>query len=308
MIRSMTAFANTRTDIEFGTINMEIRSVNNRYLDLHLRLAEELRFSEASIRELLGQSLRRGKVELRVNFQRAFNASSNQLNPALLTQLAKQLEMARSVIPDIPAPRLSEVIALNNQEQGLDHAVWLPAIQQSLQAALKDLDAAKLREGQRLAEVMLTVASQMTVLVDEVETHLPELLIEHQKKITTRLTEALTAVSPEGFQQISGEELSARIAQESSLFSLRIDVAEEITRLRSHINELSHLLNTGNTTDKNSRTRQGSLGKRLDFLFQEMNREANTLGSKAGSIEVTRAAIDLKLMIEQLREQAQNIE
>lgn len=308
MIRSMTAFANTRTDIEFGTINMEIRSVNNRYLDLHLRLAEELRFSEASIRELLGQSLRRGKVELRVNFQRAFNASSNQLNPALLTQLAKQLEMARSVIPDIPAPRLSEVIALNNQEQGLDHAVWLPAIQQSLQAALKDLDAAKLREGQRLAEVMLTVASQMTVLVDEVETHLPELLIEHQKKITTRLTEALTAVSPEGFQQISGEELSARIAQESSLFSLRIDVAEEITRLRSHINELSHLLNTGNTADKNSRTRQGSLGKRLDFLFQEMNREANTLGSKAGSIEVTRAAIDLKLMIEQLREQAQNIE
>ena len=308
MIRSMTAFANTRTDIEFGTINMEIRSVNNRYLDLHLRLAEELRFSEASIRELLGQSLRRGKVELRVNFQRAFNASSNQLSPALLAQLATQLETARSVIPDIPAPRLSEVIALNNQEQGLDHAVWLPAIQQSLQAALKDLDAAKLREGQRLAEVMLTVASQMTVLVDEVETHLPELLIEHQKKITTRLTEALTAVSPEGFQQISGEELSARIAQESSLFSLRIDVAEEITRLRSHINELSHLLNTGSTTDKNSRTRQGSLGKRLDFLFQEMNREANTLGSKAGSIEVTRAAIDLKLMIEQLREQAQNIE
>lgn len=308
MIRSMTAFANTRTELEFGAITMEIRSVNNRYLDLHLRLPEELRFSEATIRELLGQSLQRGKVELRVNFQRAFSADNNQLNPTLLAQLAAQLTAARAVIPDIPAPRLSEVIALNNQEQGLDHVAWLPAIQQNLRAALNDLDNAKLREGQRLADVMLDVASQMEQLVDEVETHLPELLAEHQQKITTRLTESLNAISPDGFAQISGEELSTRIAHESSLFSMRIDVAEEITRLRSHIKELSHILSTGNTAQKSSRTRQGSIGKRLDFLFQEMNREANTLGSKAGSIDVTRAAIDLKLLIEQLREQAQNIE
>ncbi len=308
MIRSMTAFANTRTELELGAIQMEIRSVNNRYLDLHPRLPEELRFSEASIREILGQSLQRGKVELRVNFQRAFNAEKNQLHPALLEQLASQLQAARAVIADIPAPRLSEVIALNNQEQGLDHDTWLPAIQQNLRAALADLDEAKQREGQRLAHVMLEVADQMTDLVNEVEAHLPALLIEHQQKITHRLTEALANVSPDGFAQISGEELSARIAQESSLFALRIDVAEEITRLRSHINELSHILNTGNTANQKSRTRQGSIGKRLHFLFQEMNREANTLGSKAGSIEVTRAAIDLKLMIEQLREQAQNIE
>lgn len=308
MIRSMTAFANTRTELELGAITMEMRSVNNRYLDLHLRLPEELRFSEASIREQLGRSLQRGKVELRVNFQRAFNTNKNQLHPELLKQFAHQLADARAVIPDIPAPRLSEVIALHNQEQGLDHESWLPAIKQSLTAALADLDQAKQREGQRLATVMLEVAQHMTQLVDNVESHLPTLLIEHQQKITSRLTETLNTISPEGFAQISGQELSARIAQESSLFSLRIDVAEEITRLRSHINELSHILSTGNTADSGSKTRQGSIGKRLDFLFQEMNREANTLGSKAGSIEVTRAAIDLKLMIEQLREQAQNIE
>lgn len=308
MIRSMTAFANTRTELELGTITMEMRSVNNRYLDLHLRLPEELRFSEATIREQLNRDLQRGKVELRVSFQRAFRADKNQLHPELLQQLAVQLTQARAVIPDIPAPSLSEVIALNQQEQGLDHESWLPAIKQSLKAALHDLDQAKKREGHRLATVMLEVAQLMTQRVNEVESHLPTLLAEHQQKITSRLTEALNAISPEGFTQISGTELSARIAQESSLFSLRIDVAEEITRLRSHIKELSHILSTGNTADSSTKTRQGSIGKRLDFLFQEMNREANTLGSKASSIEVTRTAIDLKLMIEQLREQAQNIE
>lgn len=308
MIRSMTAFANARTELAEGTVSMEIRSVNNRYLDLYVRIPEELRFSEATLREQLSHAISRGKVELRVNFQRAFSNDAQQLNPDLLSMLASQLQAAREVIADIPAPRLGEVIALNQQEQGLDHDVWQPALTQCMAQALLDLHAAKEREGQRLAEVMLEAAKQMAVVIDEVETHLPELLTEHQQKITTRLTEALLAVSPDGFQLISGEELSARIAQESSLFSLRIDVAEEITRLRSHLKELALILTTGQSGAKKEKTRQGSIGKRLDFLFQEMNREANTLGSKAGSIEVTRAAIDLKLLIEQMREQAQNIE
>ncbi len=308
MIRSMTAFANARTELEAGSITMELRSVNNRYLDLQLRLPEELRFSEPSIRELLSQRLQRGKVELRVHFQRAFKVADQQISPELLQQLAQQLQSARSIITDIPAPRLGEILSLNQQDQSLDPELWLPAIQQNLIIALEDLDQAKQREGARLADNMLETAAQMTQLVDEVERHLPQLLQEHQNKITQRLTEVLSNISPDGFAQISGPELSARIAQESSLFSLRIDVAEEITRLRSHIQELAVIL-TGNTgTSAKGKTRQGSLGKRLDFLFQEMNREANTLGSKAGSIEVTRTAIDLKLLIEQMREQAQNIE
>lgn len=308
MIRSMTAFANARTELEAGSITMELRSVNNRYLDLQLRLPEELRFSEASIREILSQRLQRGKVELRVNFQRAFKADAQQISPELLQQIAQQLQSARAVIADIPAPRFGELLSLSQQEQGLDHDTWLPAIQQNLTAALDDLEQSKQREGLRLATAMLETAAEMERLINEVEIHLPELLVEQQNKITHRLTEALSAISPDGFAQISGPELSNRIAQESSLFSLRIDVAEEITRLRSHIEELEVILDNKKSTKPQGKTRQGSTGKRLDFLFQEMNREANTLGSKAGSIEVTRTAIDLKLLIEQMREQAQNIE
>lgn len=131
------------------------------------------------------------------------------------------------------------------------------------------------------------------------------MLREHQEKLANKLREALMAASPDGFNNIGGPELSARIAQETSLFSLRIDVAEEIARLRSHCAELTHILADDGTRSKNKA--HGS-GKRLDFLFQEMNREANTLGSKASAISVTRAAIELKLLIEQMREQAQNIE
>lgn len=309
MIRSMTAFANARTEFEFGTLSIDIRSVNNRFLDLHLRLPEELRFSEAAIREQLTQTLQRGKVEIRVQFQRAFNAEQNQLHPELLAQLAAQLQAARNIIPDIPAPRLSEVIALHHQEQGLDHEVWLPIILRCLESALHDFQAAKVREGQRLAEAMQQLAEQMSEHVQVVEQHLPDILREQQQKIADRLHEALTGVSPDGFAQISGEELSARVAQESALFGLRVDVEEELTRLRSHIQELHIILKSQPTpAASTNKTRRGSIGKRLDFLFQEMNREANTLGSKAGSIEVTRAAIELKLLIEQLREQAQNIE
>lgn len=131
---------------------------------------------------------------------------------------------------------------------------------------------------------------------------MPQLLAEHREKLATKLRESLEAAFPGGFAHISGAELTERVAQEAGLFALRIDVAEELSRLRSHLEELRHLLGEGGGKGK------GSAGKRLDFLFQEMNREANTLGSKAGSLEVTRAAMDLKLLIEQMREQAQNIE
>jgi uncharacterized protein (TIGR00255 family) len=190
---------------------------------------------------------------------------------------------------------------------GLDPEQWLPMCQDAITQALAELQAAREREGLRLAQVMLDDASQIANIVDDVQSQLPALLAEHQEKIATRLREALQAISPDGFSQISGQELSARIAQEASLFGLRIDVAEELTRLRSHIDELQHILQTGQAGGNKTRS-SGSAGKRLDFLFQEMNREANTLGSKAGALSVTRAAIDLKLLIEQMREQAQNIE
>lgn len=309
MIRSMTAFGSARSESPAGSVSVEFRSVNSRFLDVNLRLPDDLRMAESMVRELLGQSVKRGKVEVRVSFQRKDGRLQSAIDPDFLATTAQHLQQARQFIPDIPAPRLAELINGTNGDSspGMDPDVWLPMCQEAITQALADLQAAREREGQRLAETMLAHAREIAGIVDDVESGLPTLLAEHQEKISNRLREALQAASPDGFALITGQELSARIAQEASLFGLRIDVAEELTRLRSHIAELQHILQTGEAAAGKTRS-SGSAGKRLDFLFQEMNREANTLGSKAGGLSVTRAAIDLKLLIEQMREQAQNIE
>jgi uncharacterized protein (TIGR00255 family) len=305
----MTAFGSARAESPTGSVSVEFRSVNSRFLDVNLRLPDDLRMAEGLLRELLGQSVKRGKVEIRVNFQRTDTRVQAGIDAAYLADTARLLHQARQHIPDVPAPRLAELLSGSAPENanGMDPDVWLPLCQQAALHALADLQSTREREGQRLAETMLACSSEIARIVDAVETELPAILAEHHDKVSTRLRDALLAANPGGFAQITGAELSARLAQEASLFGLRIDVAEELTRLRSHIAELQHLLQTGESETGKGRP-GGSAGKRLDFLFQEMNREANTLGSKAGAITVTRAAIDLKLLIEQLREQAQNIE
>lgn len=307
MIRSMTAFGSGRAESEAGIVTIELRTVNSRFLDINFRMPDDLRVAEGMVRERLNAFVKRGKVDIRVSAMRSASALSTALDHELLKTVARQLAAARSHIPDIPAPRLSELLNAGG-DNSADPAVWLPMCQAATEQALIELNAAREREGQWLVEIMREYARQMHTIVATVETALPALLADHQEKITTRLREALESISPDGFAQIKGEELSARIAQEASLFGLRIDVAEELSRLKSHIAELDHLLSgSGNGGEKQNKN-SGSAGKRLDFLFQEMNREANTLGSKAGALSVTRAAIDLKLLIEQLREQAQNIE
>ncbi len=312
MIRSMTAFGSARTESEHGSLSIEFRTVNSRFLDVNFRLPDDLRMVEGQVREQLGQAVSRGKVDIRLNYTRAVNTAAKTVDQALLAAIAQQLQDARRLIPDIAAPRLSDLLNDGAASTELDVEAWSAMCQQACAQALEQLQAARLREGQRLAVMMLECSHAMADIVNQVEADLPALLTAHQEKINTRLHDALLAASPEGFAQISGQELSARIAQEASLFSLRIDVAEELSRLRSHMAELNHLLSEGETgggaATGGTKNRKGSTGKRLDFLFQEMNREANTLGSKAGNLDVTRAAIDLKLLIEQMREQAQNIE
>ncbi len=324
MIRSMTAFGNARAESPQGSVSIEFRTVNSRFLDISFRLPDELRMAEGLIREQLGQAVKRGKVEIRVNYARPETQADTVLNSDYLARIASQLDQARQHIPDVPAPRLSELLnASGHSGTAFDPDVWMALCAQATTQALAELLAARGREGRRLADMMLACARDIGGIVDRVEGDLPALLAEHQGKIATKLRDALTAASPDGFAHITGSELTARIAQEASLFSLRIDVAEELSRLRSHIAELEHLLGEASTATeaveahskapgKNApaqgKKSQGSVGKRLDFLFQEMNREANTLGSKASALSVTRAAIDLKLLIEQMREQAQNIE
>src|SRR5690606_17996954 len=185
-------------------------------------------------------------------------------------------KLARRLIPDVAAPSLSALVSSsrNQDNSSMDSEAWVAMCQQAAGQALAELQANREREGQRLAAMMLECATAAAVIVDEVEKDLPAVLAEHQQKIVSKLRDALLAVNPDGFAQISGEELSARIAQEGALFAMRIDVAEELSRLRSHIAELRHLLG-GGQQGAGGKKSTGSVGKRLDFLFQEMNREAN---------------------------------
>ena len=310
MIRSMTAFGNARADLEQGTLAIELRSVNSRFLDLYFRLPDELRHVETPLRELLITNLARGKVEIRVSFTRAANADLSKLDPAWLDSLAEQLQAARRIIPDIASPRLAELFNWPGQRgnDALDPQIWGAACLQAAQQALTQLQEGREREGERLASMMRECADGVARVVDIVHAHLPQLLADHRERQGAKLRESVESAFPGGFTHISGAELSERLSQEANLFALRIDVAEELSRLRSHLEELRHLLSDGGGKPTAGKKNAGSAGKRLDFLFQEMNREANTLGSKAGSMEVTRAAMDLKLLIEQMREQAQNIE
>ena len=311
MIRSMTAFGNARVDLEQGTLALELRSVNSRFLDLYFRLPDELRHAETPLRELLTANLARGKVEVRASFTRASSTEVTQLDPEWLARLADQLQAARKILPETSAPRLVELFNWPGQRtnDALDPQIWGAACVQAGQQALAQLQEGRVREGERLAGMMRDCADGVAAIVDQVETHLPQLLADHRDKLATKLRETIENAFPGGFTHISGAELSERLSQEANLFALRIDVAEELSRLRSHLEELRHLLAEGGGKPGKAGGKQGgSAGKRLDFLFQEMNREANTLGSKAGSMEVTRAAMDLKLLIEQMREQAQNLE
>jgi len=306
MIRSMTAFGAARLESEPGAIGIEIRGVNNRYLDLSLRVPEDLRFAEPRIREILGRQVQRGKIEVRVAYTAAAGDVPRTLDPETLRALAGQLRAARAIIPDVPAPTLSELLG-GSERAALDPDTWLPLCERATEQAVDEFTAAREREGGRLAQAMLEAAREVGEIADRVETELPALVEGQQARVAQRLREALAAASPEGFALIGGAELSARIAQEAALFGLRVDVAEELARLRSHLAELRHILGDP-AVARTQAPLKGSRGKRLDFLFQEMNREANTLGSKSAALSVTQAAIDLKLLIEQMREQAQNIE
>jgi uncharacterized protein (TIGR00255 family) len=301
MIYSMTGFGMAESRAEFGAITLEIRSVNSRYLDLQFRLPDELRLIEQPIRERIASKLKRGKVDIRASFTRAVADQAERLNAQVIAEAVQTFANLREHLPDLAAPTLADLLNWPSTARvHIDPIQWVaPALQACDDALSQTLDA-RAREGQRLAQVMLEAANQATLIASELSIHLPTLLQNQRDKSAQKLRESLEQVFPDGFSQIGGEELSARLATEASIFALRVDVAEELDRLSSHVQELHHLLTDG--------TKNQSLGKRLDFLFQEMNREANTLGSKSGHLKMTRTAIDLKLLIEQMREQAQNIE
>lgn len=305
MIYSMTAFASHQTQSELGNLTVELKSVNNRYLDLNFRIPDELRCCEAALRELFCQQLRRGKLEIRMSYQKKSANQQLKLRKAVIKSIDRQWQKAKSVIPELSPPTLSELIELSHHyevhKSERQESDWQEQCLETTQLALNEFIQARAREGQRLATTMLDYVEQMMNILATVKEKLPSIQAEYQEKLQRKLRETLEKVAPNGFEQISGEELSTRIANEAALFSLRIDVTEELDRLSSHQQELAHLL-------KSDKPNKQSVGKRLDFLFQEMNREINTLGSKSSDLEISQAVINMKLLVEQLREQAQNIE
>jgi uncharacterized protein (TIGR00255 family) len=288
MIHSMTGYAAAAKEFPFGTLGVELRSVNHRYLDVQFRLPDDLRAIEPALREMLSEQVGRGKVECRVTFSAAAGTHKTlKLNEELLLQL-KELELkARTLLAG--AAQLSAAEALRWPGVLVTEPLPLDELQAAcrdlLAAALRDFDAARAREGEKLKAVMLERAAGMERRIVEITPRLPQVIAAYQERLATRLRDVMG----------SGED--ERIRQEVAVFAARIDVDEELARLAAHITELKRILSGS-----------GPSGKKLDFLMQELNREANTLSSKSVDLAVTQAALDMKLLIEQMREQVQNIE
>ena len=276
-----------------GSVSAEIRSVNGRFLDLSLRLPDELHALEPALRELVGAALRRGKVELRLVTRADTAAQWPQPQPEQLHRLARLQDSVRAWMPDAQGLSVHEALQWckgGAATEGLDEAALDAA-----RRALAGLREARAREGERLAAVLAERVQRLRELAAQAEPLVPAVVERQQRRFLERWNEALATSG--AAQTITREALNERALNEAAAFAIRIDVAEELARLRSHLDEVDRLLAAG-----------GELGKRLDFLVQELLREANTLGSKAAAIELTNIAVEMKVAIEQMREQVQNIE
>ena len=288
MTYSMTGFAALEKPIVNATLLLELRAVNSRYLDLHFKLDENLRGFEPTIRDLISAQLNRGKIECRVNLiQRTQLSQEAALDGALMQQLAVMQSQAKAYFPTSRELSMADILRWPGVvlTKGIDQDLLLEDIKQIVQQGLQDLKASRAREGDKLKKLILDRIHQMEALVEKVKPLLPTLAKEYQAKLENKLQETLKSIDPE------------RIAQELVLFTQRVDVDEELTRLTAHVSEVKRILNG-----------DAPAGKRLDFLMQELNREANTLGSKSVSTQTSQVSMDLKVLIEQMREQVQNIE
>jgi len=297
-VASMTGFAAASAAAPQATLSVELKSVNARFLELSIRLPDELRALEASARELLGSRLTRGKVDLRVTVTRDQSAPDARLNRQALARLAVVAREASAAIGDAAPLGLGDILRWPGViESGEDDLERLrEAFGRALDEALQLLGQARMREGAALRSTLLERCDGIDRIVTQLRTQVPAILTMLTRKLQERLSQAL-APALSGSAHLSPEELNDRIRQEVTLYGMRADVDEELLRLATHVVEVRRVLSAG-----------GAVGRRLDFLMQELNREANTVGSKASAIEMTNSAVELKLLIEQMREQIQNLE
>jgi uncharacterized protein (TIGR00255 family) len=275
-----------------SAVTVEVRSVNSRFLDLAFRLPDELRGLEPALRELVQGRLKRGKVELRAFVESTVAGNVAEPSPRLLQRLNTLQDSVKSWLPEARGLSVADILKLASGEQGAGQD-WGPALQILATQALDALVQARAREGARLATMLLGHIAQLRQLATQAGPMLPLLVEQQRQRFLERWQEAMAltdgATPPQAAQE--------RALTEATAYAIRIDVAEELTRLASHLDEIERLIKKG-----------GEVGKRLDFLIQELHREANTLGSKSAALDLTRISVDMKVLIEQMREQVQNLE
>ena len=297
-VYSMTGYAGTLvTAPDTGRsrthLAVELRSVNGRFLDLSFKLPEELRGLEPALREQLSAAFRRGKIELRMNTQRDSDGAWPDPSPEQLSRLSQLEGRVRSWLPEAQALTVNEVLQLcrsGGAAERLDDTALDAAAQ-----AVTGLREARAREGAKLVAMLRERIAALRDLAGRAEPLVPAVVKRQQERFLERWNEALDTAG--ATTTLPPEALRERALNEAATMAIRIDVAEELSRLRAHLDEIERLLGKG-----------GELGKRLDFLIQELHREANTLGSKSAALELSSISVEMKVLVEQMREQVQNLE
>lgn len=288
MLHSMTGFARASADSPLGTLTWELRAVNHRYLDLLFKMPDELRSSESAFRQLAAERLKRGKIECALHFRRAFDADKDlKLDPRLVALLAQRLREIAGRLDDADEVDPMDILRWPGviQPPDTDSESLVREAGALFERALDALEAMRRNEGERIAELIGTRCNEILRIAGSVRARLPDVLEATRNRQRDRLARLGVDADPE------------RLEVELALVAQKLDVDEELDRLTSHVREIHDSL----AADE-------PVGRRLDFLMQELNREANTLGSKSADTETTRSAVDLKVLIEQMREQIQNVE
>lgn len=288
MTKSMTAFASNETEINHLMLSCELRSVNHRYCDINIKIPDHLRFAETTLHTLISDAVSRGKIECIISHKKN-GASSNTIhvNKASVKALQEATQLITDLIPSCSAFSALDVLAYPGvqQEQELNATDILACLQDLVKKTVADFLIVREREGKQLQQLLLDRCQKSQSYIEQASQRMPSVLSALHKKYKNRILEL---ISQPDFD---------RLEQELVILAQRLDVTEELDRLHTHINEVQRTL-----------TQHEPVGRRLDFLMQELNREANTLGAKSADKEMTQIAIELKVLIEQMREQIQNIE
>ncbi len=288
MLHSMTGFARQSAETGIGTLTWELRAVNHRYLDVQFRMPDELRPQEQAFKRQIGEVMRRGKVECSLSYRRAFDQQNEmQLDQDMVELISARSAEIRVLLPEAAAVNPIDVLRWPGviKEAGVESEPLAAEAGELLQAALTDMATMRASEGSRIAEMIESRCADIAGIATTVRERMPEVLAAVRNKQKERIEKLDVEADP------------ARLEIELALLATKLDVDEELDRLESHIVEIREALHSDD-----------AVGRRLDFLMQELNREANTLGSKSADAQTTKAAVDLKVLIEQMREQIQNVE